>query len=343
VTEPFPAHSAFIELAGLIQARRERVARLVNAEVVDLYWELGRRISGKIKAEAWGKGTVEGLAAYLESRAQGLRGFSASNLWRMRQFYETWEGAPAELATLLRELPWSSHLDLLGKCKAPEEREFYLRLGVRERYSVRELKRAIETGTYERVLLAGTKLATPLRETHPKAGKVFKDVYSLEFIGVPADHSEQDLRKALVHRLRDFLIELGRDFSFVGEEYPIQVGNRDGSIDLLFFHRELRCLVAIELKITEFKPEHMGQLDFYLEALDRKVRKPEENPSIGLLLCKTKDDEVVEFMLNRSKSPALVAEYQTRLPDKNLLRTKLHEFFELEQQRLPEGADDEND
>jgi predicted nuclease of restriction endonuclease-like (RecB) superfamily len=343
VTDSAPAPSGFGELADLISARRERVARLVNTEVVDLYWELGRRISEKIQAEAWGRGTVNGLAEYLGAQAQGLRGFSASNLWRMRQFYETWAGASPELATLLRELPWSSHLDLLGKCKTSEERKFYLRLGVRERHSVRDLKRAIETGTFERVLLAGGKLGTPLRDAHPGAGRVFKDLYSLEFVGLQADHSEQDLRKGLVHRLRDFLIELGRDFSFVGEEYPIQVGNRDGSIDLLFFHRELRCLVAIELKITEFKPEHMGQLDFYLEALDRKVKKPEENPSIGLLLCKTKDDEVVEFMLNRSKSPALVAEYQTRLPDKNLLRAKLHEFFELEQQRLPEGDADEND
>ncbi|MEO7424766.1 MAG: PDDEXK nuclease domain-containing protein [Fibrobacteria bacterium] len=343
MTDSTPTPAAFGELADLIQVRRERVARLVNSEVVDLYWELGRRISDKIKLEAWGRGTVNGLADYLASQAQGLRGFSASNLWRMRQFFETWEGAPQELATLLRELPWSSHLDILGKCKTSEEREFYLRLGVRERYSVRELKRAIETGTFERVLLAGAKLAAPMRELHPGAGGVFKDVYALEFVGVPAEHSEQDLRKALVHRLRDFLIELGRDFSFVGEEYPVQVGNRDGSIDLLFFHRELRCLVAIELKITEFKPEHMGQLDFYLEALDRKVKKAEENPSIGLLLCKTKDDEVVEFMLNRSKSPALVAEYRTRLPDKKLLQTKLHEFFELEEQRLSKGAADEND
>ncbi len=175
-----------------------------------------------------------------------------------------------------------------------------------------------------------------MREHHPEAANVFKDLYSLEFIGLKPDHSEHDLRKALVRRLRDFLIELGRDFSFIGEEYPVQVGSRDGYVDLLFFHRGLRCLVAIELKITEFRPEHIGQIDFYLEALDRLVKKQDENPSIGLLLCKTKDDEVVEFMMNRSRSPALVAEYQTRLPDKRLLQSKLHEFFEQERERLPE-------
>ena len=145
-----------------------------------------------------------------------------------------------------------------------------------------------------------------------------------------------DLHRALLDKLKDFLIELGRDFCFVGSEYPLQVGGQDFALDLLFFHRGLNCLVAIELKINAFRPEYLGKLDFYLEALDRTVRKDHEQPSIGLLLCASKNDEVVEYALSRSLSPALVAEYQTQLPDKKLLQAKLHEFYE---QRVPSVSD----
>jgi predicted nuclease of restriction endonuclease-like (RecB) superfamily len=248
----------------------------------------------------------------------------------MRQFYRTWHAAPEEVATLLRELPWSAHVDLLGRCSKDAEREFYLRLALRENHSVRELRRAIETATFERVALADEKIVTLSRVFPEASRRHFKDSYVVEFLGLPVAHSETDLRRALVHRLGQFLRELGRDFTFIGEEYPIPVGTRDGSIDLLFFHRGLNCLVAIELKITSFEPAHIGQLNFYLEALDRDVRKPHENPSIGILLCKTKDDEVVEYALSRITSPALVAEYQLQLPDKKLLQAKLHEFFEQE-------------
>ncbi len=329
MSELVPQHD-FSDLAALIQERRSRVARIINHELIDLYWELGARISARISGEGWGKGTVRQLSAFLLSREPGLRGFSESNLWRMRQFYDTWRDAAPELATLLRELPWSAHVDLLGRCREETEREFYLRHAIREGHSVRELRRAIDTATYERVVLAKEKLVTVSRELPQGSGHGFKDSYIVEFLDLPAGHSESDLRRALVHRLGRFLRELGRDFSFIGEEYPIQVGNRDGSIDLLFFHRGLNCLVAIELKITAFEPAHIGQLNFYLEALDRQIRKPHENPSIGILLCKTKDDEVVEYALSHITSPALVAEYRLQLPDKKLLQAKLHEFFELE-------------
>ena len=270
------------------------------------------------------------LAEYLAVDIPGLRGFSASNLWRMRQFYETWRNTPEELATLLRELAWSSHLDLLGRCKNAAEREFYLHYAFRENHSVRELRRAIDSATFERVALADAKLATVSRVLSSKAKHAFKGSYVVEFLDLPPDHSEDELRQGLVRRLRLFLAELGRDFTFVGEQYPIQVGTRDGFIDLLFFHRGFSSLIAIELKITAFEPEHIGQLNFYLEALDRDVRKAHENPSIGILLCKTKDDEVVEYAMSRSVSPALIADYQLQLPDKKLLQAKLHEFFELE-------------
>ena len=158
---------------------------------------------------------------------------------------------------------------------------------------------------------------------------MFRDAYMLEFLDLPSDHGETDLHKGLLARLKDFLIELGRDFCFVGSERPLQVGGRDFALDLLFFHRGLNCLVAIELKVGRFEPEYLGKLNFYLEALDRDERKPHENPAIGVLLCASKDDEVVEYALNRSLSPALIAEYQVQLPDKQLLQAKLHEFYAL--------------
>lgn len=173
------------------------------------------------------------------------------------------------------------------------------------------------------------ELSTALRESHPTAGEVFRDAYFFEFLGLPHPHSERDLHLNLVQNLGRFITELGRDFCFVGSEYPLQVGGKDFALDLLFFHRGLNCLVAIELKVGEFQPEHLGKLEFYLEALDRDIKKPHEHPAIGVLLCATKDSEVVEYALSRSLSPALVAEYQTKLPDKELLQAKLHEFYAL--------------
>jgi RecB family endonuclease NucS len=167
----------------------------------------------------------------------------------------------------------------------------------------------------------------------------------LEFLNLPEEHSEQDLHRRLLENLRKFLTELGRDFCFIGSEHPIQVGKQDFALDLLFFHRDLNCLVAIELKVGRFEPGHLGQLNFYLEALDRDVRKPHENPSIGLLLCASKDDEVVEYALSRSLSPALIADYRTKLPDKALLQAKLHEFYELSlaQREANESTADDSD
>jgi predicted nuclease of restriction endonuclease-like (RecB) superfamily len=226
-------------------------------------------------------------------------------------------------------LSWSHNLAILSRGKRDEEREFYLRVAARERWSFRELQRQLNGALFERTVLSPPKLSRPLAELHPEAGAVFKDSYLLEFLDLPPEHSEADLQRGLVGKLKQFLIELGRDFCFVGSYYPLQVGGRDFEIDLLFFSRALNCLVAFELKVEEFQPAHLGQLQFYLEALDRDVKKPHERPSIGVLLCATKDSEVVEYALARTVSSALVAEYQTRLPDKKLLQAKLHEFYEL--------------
>lgn len=245
----------------------------------------------------------------------------------MAQFFETYQAFP-KLAALVRELSWTHNLLIMARARHDEEREFYLKMAVRERWSRRQLERQLSAALFERVVLSPVKLAPPVRELHPDAASIFKDSYLVEFLDLPRRHSEADLHDALVEHLKDFLIELGRDFCFVGSRYPIQVGGDDFEIDLLFFHRGLNCLVDIELKIDRFRPEYLGKLNFYLEALDRDVKKPHENPAIGVLLCATKNEEVVEYALSRSASPAVIADYQTRLPDKKLLQAKLHEFYQ---------------
>ncbi|HUI07232.1 MAG TPA: PDDEXK nuclease domain-containing protein [Verrucomicrobiae bacterium] len=329
---------AFREVIGLIQSARARALQTVNTELIDLYWRVGEYISRKVETAVWGKAVVQQLADYLERTEPELRGFSAPNLWRMKQFYDTYRTQP-KLSALLRELPWTHNLLVLGKCKRPEEREFYLRLTAREKWSSRELERQLAGALFERTVLAPPKVSPLVRQVHPAAETVFKDTYLLDFLNLPDVHSEADLQRALVANLKKFLLELGRDFCFVGEQYQLPVGGQDFYLDLLLYHRGLQCLVDFELKIDDFKPEYLGKLEFYLEALDRDVKKPHERPSIGVLLCASKDNEVVEYALSRSVSPALIAEYQTHLPAKKLLQQKLHEFYELAQSNSAKKPD----
>jgi len=327
MSELIPAHD-FAEITRLIDAAKQRVHRTVNTELIDLYWAVGEYVSQKLAAEAWGKGTVELLAAHIQLHQPGLRGFSAKNIWRMRQFFETYHDTP-KLSALLRELPWTHNLTILSRSQHAEEREFYLKMAVQEKWSSRELERQFNTALFERMVLNPVKMSPVLTQTQPAAAELFKDSYMLEFLGLPQPHQEADLHQALLAKLKQFLLELGSDFCFVGSEFPLQVGTQDFALDLLFYHRNLNCLIAIELKATRFAPEHLGKLNFYLEALDRDHKKPHENPSIGVLLCASKDDEVVEYALSRSLSPTLIAQYQTQLPDKKLLQAKLHEFYLL--------------
>lgn len=330
-----PADEGFAEIVGLIQAARQRTYQAVNNELIDLYWRIGEHISRKIAAAEWGDGVVAQLAAHIAQTQPGLRGFTRSNLFRMRQFYEAYQGDEV-VAALPRQLSWTHNLIILGQSKRPEEREFYLRMAVKEQWSSRDLERQFRVALFERAVLQPAQVSAVLTQMHPQAGSVFKDAYVVEFLGLPEKHDESDVHLGLLAKLKAFLIELGRDFCFVGSEFPVQVGGRDFALDLLFFHRGLNCLVAIELKVGRFEPEYLGKLSFYLEALDRDVRKPHENPAIGVLLCASKDDEVVEYALSRTASPALIAEYQTQLPDKALLQAKLHEFYLQDQ---PDGGE----
>lgn len=317
---------AFADIVQLIASAKQRAVAAVNTTLIDLYWQVGEIISQKIATAEWGDGVVNQLAEHLAQTQPGLRGFTRSNLFRMRQFYETYQG-DAKVAPLVRLLSWSHHLIILGQANRPEEREFYLRMATQEKWGKRELERQFKAALFERTVLSPAKVSPVARLLHPSVMSEFKDAYMLEFLGLPEAHSESDLHQSLLVKLKIFLGELGRDFCFIRSEFPIQVGGRDFSLDLLFFHRGLNCLVAIELKVGRFEPEYLGKLSFYLEALDRDVRKPHENPAIGVLLCASKDDEVVEYALSRTASPALIAQYETQLPDKALLQSKLHEFY----------------
>lgn len=323
---PIALQDDFSEVLQQIQRSRQKVFTQINTALIDLYWHIGKTIADKVQTEAWGKGVVSELARYIAQNDPEIKGFSDKNLWRMKQFYETYQ-ADERLRLLVRELPWTHNTIIFSRCKTSEEREYYLNLCLVERYSSRELDRQINASHFERVMMGNPKLSAVLRELHPSITNTFKDNYVLEFLGLPTVHSESDLQKALIRNMKQFILELGKDFIFMDEGYRLQVGNQDFFIDLLFFHRGLSALVAFELKIGKFMPEHIGQINFYLEALDRDVKKSHENPSIGVLLCRDKDDEVVEYALSRNLSPTLIAQYQLQLPDKKLLQAKLHELF----------------
>jgi predicted nuclease of restriction endonuclease-like (RecB) superfamily len=319
----------FTDIIQLIKQSRTNAIRAVNAELINLYWNIGEHISKKIEQSEWGDSVVTELANFIQTQEPEIKGFSDKNIWRMKQFYETYKDFP-KLSPLVREISWTNNLLIFSRCKTIEEMEFYLKLVKQESYSKRELDRQISASFFERTMIGNSKLSPAVRESNNDLSNTFKDSYVFEFLNLLDPHSESDLQRGLVRQMKNFILELGKDFLFIGEEYKLQVGNSDFYIDLLFYHRGLQCLVAFELKADKFKPDHLGQLNFYLEALDRDVRKPNENPSIGVLLCKDKDSEVVEYALSRSLSPTMVSEYKTQLPDKKLLQQKLHELFDNE-------------
>ena len=315
----------FDEIARIIEEARNTAYRRVNEALIIMYRRIGRFLSEKSKDANYGDSYVDSLSEYIQKHFPGIKGFNRRGLYRMKQFYEIY-AENEKVSALLTQLSWTNHLLIMSGSKSDEEREFYMRLAAKEHYSSRELERQMDSGYYERYMLSqGNLLPDKLHSQE----NPFLDSYVVEFLNLPKTFQENDFRKALVKGMRNFILELGKDFSFVGEEYPIQVGSDDFRIDLLFFHRTLHCLVAIELKEGKFKPEYVSKMDFYLEGLDRQVRKPDENPSVGLLLCASKNDEVVEYAMSRTLSPMMIAQYQLQLPDKNILRRKLQELANL--------------
>ncbi|MDA3909920.1 MAG: PDDEXK nuclease domain-containing protein [Bacteroidales bacterium] len=318
---------AFQEILAMIKEARIKVEKAVNKELIGLYWNIGEYISNKNKKDGWGSGTVQNLSDFLRDTEPNSKGFSSQNLWRMKQFYETYH-KNEKLSLLVREIGWTNNMLIISQTKTEEEKEFYLKLAVREKYSKKELSRQLESGLYERSLLSKENVSPVAREIYPNINEHLRDYYSFEFLGLKDTYSEFSFKKAILTNLKDFILEFGKDFLFIDEEYRLQVGNKDYAIDLLFYHRELNCLVALELKVGEFKPEYMGKMDFYLGALDKNVKKPHENPSVGIILCKTKEENIVEISLNRSTSPTIISQYETKLINKDLLRNKLNDLFD---------------
>ena len=297
----------------------------MNETIINLYWEIGKFVSVKTKQEGWGRSTVKKLSQYILSKEPGIHGYSGQNIWRMKQFFETYQNKP-ELSTLLRANTWSNNLHIMSKTKSDEEKVFYLKLASKEKYKARELERQIDSGYFERVLLSDGK--APSAVDYTETTGMIRDLYMLEFLNLQEPYKEFDLKQAILKNMKQFLLEFGRDFIFMGEEYHLQVGKNDYFVDLLFFHRELQCLVAIDLKIDDFKPEYLGKMEFYLEALDRDVKKQHENPSVGIILCKSKDKDVVEYALSRNMTSTMISEYRTKLISKEILQKKLEELYD---------------
>ena len=320
--------ASFADIVRIIESSKEAAFRKVNEELIHMYWQVGEYLSEAVGSSRYGEGYIQGLADFFAENYPEIKGFNRRGLYRMKQFYELYAGTEI-VSTLLTQLGWSIHLKLMSACKTMEERRFYMELAIRERYSFRELERQLDSGYYERYMLSTVAPPAVITDTTKRTRNIFRDNYVLEFLDVEEPFEEKDLRKSIVRHLKDFILEIGKDFTFVGEEYRIQVGKHDYYLDLLFYHRELSCLVAFELKIGEFQAEHIGKMGLYLEALDRDIKKPNENPSVGVILCASKDDEVVEYALSRSLSPAMVSEYVLRLIDKKILQKKLKEYIDL--------------
>lgn len=305
------------DYAGLLALVKERVRsaqyaalKAVNTELVGLYWDIGRMIVERQDAEGWGKAVVENLAADLRAEFPGVGGFSASNLWRMKGFFEIYQGIE-KLAPLVREIGWSHNIVIMERCSDLLEREFYIRMTRKFGWSKNVLVHQIENQSYEKSLLGQTNFDQALTpELRAQAKLAVKDEYTFDFLELGEEHGERELERALIARIEDFLRAMGGMFAFMGSQYRLEVDGKEFFIDLLLFHRRLRCLVAIELKVGEFLPEFVGKMQFYLAALDRQVRQEDENPTIGIILCKEKSRTIVEYALHDARKPIGVATYE---------------------------------
>ena len=298
------------EVKELIHKKQYKVLQMINAETINLYWEIGEEIYRQQEDNGWGKSIVQVLSKELQKEFPGAKGYSAANLWRMRNFYLSYRDSE-KLAPLVREISWSNNIIIMEKCKDDLQREFYIQMTKRYGWTKRILANFVEAKTYEKYLLNQTNFDMTLpKERRVQAKLAVKDEYTFDFAELSPEYSEHELEMQLVNNIRAFLIEMGGDFTFIGNQYHLTVGNRDLYIDLLLFHRRLRSLVAIELKIGEFEAEYAGKMQLYLTALDEQVKLVDENPSIGIIICKSKDKTYVEYALKQTNAPIGVATYQ---------------------------------
>ncbi|UYZ63390.1 PDDEXK nuclease domain-containing protein [Hymenobacter weizhouensis] len=292
-----------------VRAAQYRALQAVNQEQMQLYWELGRLIAERQHQQGWGKSVVETLARDLQAEFVGVSGFSAQNLWYMRQFYLEYSASEI-LQPLVGEISWAKHLLILSKCKDPQERLFYTLQTRRNNWTKAVLLHQLKAQAYQKTLLAQHNFSAtlPAAQQAP-ATLALKDEYLFDFLELSAEHSEYELEQALLGNVRRFLSEMGGDFTFIGNQYRLELEGNEYFVDLLLFHRELQCLVAVELKIDEFRPEYAGKMNFYLSLLNAQVRKPHEQPSIGIIICQSKQRTVVEFALRDINKPIGVATY----------------------------------
>ena len=329
-------HQFITEVKERVRKAQYEAMKAVNTELLSLYWDLGKAISEKQK-QGWGTGIVPTLSKELQKEFPGVGGFSEGNLWLMAQFYNEYQ-SDINLAPLVREISWSKHIVILKKCKEAQERLFYTQATKKFGWTKDVLTNQIENKTFERYLLNQTNWEKTLPDAAKKnATLAIKDHYTFEFLNLSDEHAEADLEQALVKNIRGFLLEMGGDFTFVGNQYRLAVNDKEYFIDLLLFHRKLQSLVAIELKIGEFLPEYKGKMEFYLSVLNDKIRLPHENEAIGIIICKSKDRTIVEYSLKTATLPIGVATYSTTkslpkeykklLPSAKEIEEKLKEFF----------------
>lgn len=299
------------EIKGKIKSARIQAYRKANKELILLYNEIGEKIVEKQEQLGWGKGIVEKLSYDLKKEFPGLSGYSAQNLWYIRQFYLTYRDFP-NLQQLVGEIPWGQNLVIMSRVKDYKGREFYIRKTFEYGWTRDVLVHQIETGAHLEIDAKKMHNFPQVLPEHlaEQADKALKDSYILDFLDISKPLHERQLEKKLIVRFKDFITELGLGFCFIGSQYKIKLNDKEYFIDLLFFHRKLRSLVAIELKIGAFKPEYAGKMNFYLNILDNFVRMPEENPSIGIIICKDRNQFDVEYALKRINSPIGVSGYK---------------------------------
>jgi predicted nuclease of restriction endonuclease-like (RecB) superfamily len=333
--------SAYTALLGEIKERirsaQYAALKAVNRELISLYWDIGRMIVERQQGKTRGRSIVEQLARDLQAAFPGISGFSAGNLWRMKGFFEAYAGHE-KLAPMVREIGWTHNLIIMERCKDDLEREFYLRMTRKYGWTKNVLMNQIENRTYEKTLLNQTNFEQTVPEQARLQAKLaVKDEYTFDFLELADEYSERQFQNALLANVEAFLREMGGLFTLIGSEYRLEVGESEYFVDLLLFHRRMRCLVAVELKIGPFLPEYVGKMQFYLAVLDDQARMADENPSIGIILCKTKDKTIVEYALRESNKPIGVATYRmlTSLP------AELHSELPAPEQiaRLLEGIE----
>lgn len=306
-----------------VREAQYRALQQVNQQQMQLYWDLGRLIAERQQQHGWGKSVVETLARDLQTEFAGMSGFSARNLWYMRDFYLEYSGNEI-LQPLVAEISWAKHLLIMSKCKDPQERLFYMVQTRNNNWTKAVLEQQLKAQAYRKTLTAQHNFADTLVAARlPAAALALKDEYTFGFLALTPEHSEYELEQAMLGNVRRFLIEMGGDFTIIGNQYWLALEDQECFIDLLLFHRELQCLVAVELKITEFRPEYAGKMNFYLSLLNEQVKKPHEQPSIGIIICQSKQRTVVEFALRDVNKPIGVATYTLT----DTLPAELRPFF----------------